>query len=142
MAAGGTVGPLRRIAEVPLSRAGLAALWNRGGYGTIAVQMLRETPWTGVGPGMYHVIAPDYERVSRQMTLAFDNAQNWWRHQAAELGALGALPVVAWSALLAAGVLFAAPREGRYDAWLPRALLAGIGAASLVGMPTDRKSVV
>ena len=141
-AAGGTVGPLRRIAEVPLSRAGLAALWSRGGYGTIAVQMLRETPWTGVGPGMYHVIAPDYQRVSNQMRLAFDNAQNWWRHQASELGALGALPVLAWSALLAAGVLVAVPREGRRDAWLPRALLAGIGVASLVGMPTQNPIVL
>ena len=140
--AGGAIGPLRRIAEVPLSRAGLTDLWSRGGYGTIAVQMLRETPWTGVGPGMYHVIAPDYWRVSRQMTLAFDNAQNWWRHQASELGALGALPVLAWSMLLAAGVLVAAPAEGRRDAWLPRALLAGLGAASLVGMPTQNPIVL
>jgi len=141
-AAGSAIGPLRRIAEVPLSRAGLADLWNRGGYGTIAVQMLRETPWTGVGPGMYHVIAPDYWRVSRQMTLAFDNAQNWWRHQASELGALGAMPVLAWSALLAAGVLLTPPRPGRGDAWLPRALLAGIGVASLVGMPTQNPIVL
>jgi len=140
--AGSAIGPLRRIAEVPLSRAGLAALWNRGGYGTIAVQMLRETPWTGVGPGMYHVVAPDYWRVSRQMTLAFDNAQNWWRHQASELGVLGALPVLAWSALVAGGVLLAAPRRGRSDAWLPRTLLAGIGAASLVGMPTQNPIVL
>jgi hypothetical protein len=142
IAASGAIGPLRRIAEVPLSRAGLSDLWSRGGYGTIAVQMIRETPWTGVGPGMYHVIAPDYWRVSRQMTLAFDNAQNWWRHQASELGALGALPVVAWSALLAAGLLIARPRETRGDAWLPRALLAGIGAASLVGMPTQNPIVL
>src|SRR6185436_12065860 len=140
--AGGAIGPLRRIAEVPLSRAGLSELWNRGGYGTIAVQMLRETPWTGVGPGMYHVIAPDYWRVSKQMTLAFDNAQNWWRHQASELGVLGALPVLAWSALVAGGVLLAAPRRGRGDAWLPRALLAGIGLASLVGMPTQNPLVL
>ena len=142
VAAGSAIGPLRRIAEVPLSRAGLADLWSRGGYGTIAVQMLRETPWTGVGPGMYHVIAPDYWRVSRQMTLAFDNAQNWWRHEAAELGALGALPVIAWSLLVAAGLLTAAPREGRGDAFLPRALLAGIGAASLLGMPTQSPIVL
>jgi hypothetical protein len=142
-AAGGAVGPLRRIAEVPLSRAGLTELlWVRGGYGTIAVQMLRETPWTGVGPGMYHVIAPDYERVSRQMTLAFDNAQNWWRHQLSELGALGALPVLAWSLLIAAGVLVAPARSGRRDGWVPRALLAGIGIASLVGMPTQNPIVL
>jgi len=104
--------------------------------------MLRESPWTGVGPGMYHVIAPDYWRVSRQMTLAFDNAQNWWRHQAAELGFLGAMPVLAWSALLAAGLLLSRPRPGRGDAWLPRALLAGIGVASLVGMPTQNPMVL
>jgi hypothetical protein len=143
VAAGSAIGPLRRFAEVPLSRAGLTELlWIRGDYGTIAVQMLRETPWTGVGPGMYHVIAPDYERVLRQMTLAFDNAQNWWRHQAAELGALGGLAVLAWSALLAAGLLAASPREGRPDAWLPRALIAGIGVASLVGMPTQNPIVL
>jgi hypothetical protein len=137
IAAGSAIGPLRRVADVPLSRAGLSGLWSRGGYGTIAVQMMRDTPWTGVGPGMYHVIAPDYWRVSRQMTLPFDNAQNWWRHQASELGALGALPLIVWSALVAGGVLLAAPREGRGDGWLPRALLAGIGFASLLGMPTQ-----
>ena len=140
--AGGAVGPLQRIAEVPRSRAGLAELWRRGGYGTIAVQMIRDTPWTGAGPGMYHVIAPDYWRVMRQMALAFDNAQNWWRQQAAELGVLGAAPVMAWSLLLAAGLLAAAPREGRGDQWLPRALLLGIGAASLVGMPTQNPIVL
>jgi hypothetical protein len=142
LAAGSAIGPLRRVAEVPLSRAGLAGLWSRGGYGTIAVQMMRDTPWTGVGPGMYHVIAPDYWRVSQQMTLPFDNAQNWWRHQTAELGALGASPVLAWSALIAAGLLRAAAGQGRGDAWLPRALLAGIGAASLLGMPTQSPIVL
>jgi hypothetical protein len=140
--AGGAIGPLRRIAEVPLSRAGLVDLWSRGGYGTIAVQMLRDTPWTGVGPGMYHVIAPDYWRVSRQMTLAFDNAQNWWRHQAAELGTLGALPLMVWSLLLGAGLLTASPRPDRGDAWIPRALLSGIGLASLLGMPTQNPIVL
>jgi len=139
---GSTIGPLRRIAEVPLSRAGLSDLWNRGGYGTIAVQMIRDTPWTGVGPGMYHVIAPDYWRVGRSMTLAFDNAQNWWRHQAAELGALGAAPVLAWSALLVAGLAFAAPRTGREDAYVPRAQLLGLGLASLLGMPTQSPVVL
>jgi hypothetical protein len=139
--AGGAIGPLRRIADVPLSRAGLADLWSRGGYGTIAVQMVRETPWTGVGPGMYHVIAPDYWRVTQQTGLPFDNAQNWWRHQAAELGA-GAVPVMAWSVLLAIGVLIASPRAGRNDAWVPRALLAGVGVASLVGMPTQSPIVL
>ena len=89
--------------------------------------MIRDTPWTGVGPGMYHVIAPDYWRVMRQMTLAFDNAQNWWRHQVAELGVLGAAPVIAWSRCSRPGLLAAAPREARGDAWLPRALLLGIG---------------
>lgn len=140
--AGDAIGPLRRIAEVPVSRAGLSALWNRGGYGSIAVQMIRETPWTGAGPGMYHVIAPDYWRVQRQMTLAFDNAQNWWRHQTAELGFLGASPVIVWSLLLAAGVLTARSRDGRSDVWLPRTLLLGLGAASLVGMPTQNPVVL
>jgi len=139
---GSAIGPLRRAAEVPLSRAGLSDLWNRGGYGTVAVRMMRDTPWTGVGPGMYHVIAPDYWRAMRQMTLAFDNAQNWWRHQASELGALGVAPLLAWSALLAVGVAFSPPKAGRGDAYLPRALLIGLGAASLLGMPTQSPLVL
>jgi hypothetical protein len=138
----GAIGPLRRVAEIPLSRAGLADLWSRGGYGTIAVRMIRDTPWTGVGPGMYHVIAPDYWRVMRAMTLAFDNAQNWWRHQLAELGVLGSAPVIAWSVLIALGLLLSSPRPGRSDGWLPRALLLGIGAASLLGMPTQSPVVL
>jgi hypothetical protein len=76
------------------------------------------------------------------MSLPFDNAQNWWRHQASELGALGALPLLAWSAVLAAGVLGTASRAGRHDAALPRALLAGIGISSLVGMPTQNPIVL
>ena len=139
---GSAIGPLRRIAEVPLSRAGLSDLWSRGGYGTVAVQMIRDTPWTGVGTGMYHVVAPDYWRVMRSMTLAFDNAQNWWRHQIAELGLLGAAPVLAWSALLAAGLAFASPRTGRGDAYVPRAQLIGLGLASLLGMPTQSPVVL
>jgi len=139
---GGVIGPLRRVADVPLSRAGLSDLWNRGGYGTVAVRIMRDVPWTGIGPGMYHVIAPDYWRVMRQMTLPFDNAQNWWRHQASELGALGAAPVLAWSALLALGLLVAAPREGRGDSYLPRALLIGLGLASVLGMPTQNPVVL
>ena len=136
-------GPLRRIAEVPLSRAGLADLWRRGGYGTIAVQMIRDTPWTGAGPGMYHVIAPDYWRVMRQMALAFDNAQNWWRHQAAELGVLGAAPVLAWSALLlAVGLLAAAPREGAATRGCRARCCSASGLASLVGMPTQNPIVL
>ncbi len=139
---GSAIGPLRRVAEVPLSRAGLSDLWSRGGYGTVAVRMMEDTPWTGVGPGMYHVIAPDYWRVMAQMTLAFDNAQNWWRHQASELGALGAAPLFAWSALLAVGLVVASPKAGRGDAYLPRALLIGLGLASLLGMPTQSPVVL
>jgi hypothetical protein len=139
---GSAIGPLRRVAEVPLSRTGLSDLWSRGGYGTVALRMMQDTPWTGVGPGMYHVIAPDYWRVMAQMTLAFDNAQNWWRHQASELGALGAAPLFAWSALLAVGLVVASPQPGRGDAYLPRALLIGLGLASLLGMPTQSPVVL
>ena len=51
----------------------------------------------GVGVGAYHVIAPDYWRVAVDRQLPFDNAQNWWRHVAAEFGVLGAAAVILWS---------------------------------------------
>ncbi len=136
-------GPLERLKAIPASAAGLDWLWNRLGYGTAAVHMLREFPFTGVGPGAYHVLVPDYSRLFTQVALPFDNAQNWWRHQAAELGLLGSLPLLLWSALLAARVL----RPGAWgtdpsSALVARSLLLGIGLASLLGMPTQNPVVL
>ena len=146
IAAGGrAVGPLGRLRDhLPRStRSLMASLWTRGGYGTVAVQMVREYPLTGVGIGTYHVIAPDYWHRRTGDTLPFDNAQNWWRHQAAELGLLGGLAIVAWSLLAGAVLLFGrlAPQT-RFEAVTLRGVLVGVAAASMLGMPTQSPLVL
>ena len=96
------VGPVRRMLEVgPPGRSTVRALWSRGGYGTVALRMIRDYPLVGVGVGSFNWLAPDYWRVLSNDKLPFDNAQNWWRHQVAELGIIGGLPLLAWSVLVA-----------------------------------------
>ena len=139
----GTASPIRRALDIPPGRAGLMSLWDRGGYGPIAVRMTREYPLTGVGAGSYRVLAPDYHRAMANDVLPLDNAQNWWRHQIAELGVFGGSLVIAFSALVAWRVL--AGREVGADvaaASTARGLLLGLGVVSLFGMPTQNPLVL
>jgi len=136
----GAIGPLGRITDGLGGGpdASLRQLWSRGGYGTVAMAMLREHPLVGVGVGSFNWMAPDYWRRIADAALPFDNAQNWWRHQLAELGLMGALPVLFWSALILWYVLTRrSPDNAKLEGETMRGLLIGIGAASLVGMPTQ-----
>ena len=117
-------------------------LLARGRYGEIAARMIWEYPLTGVGVGSYHWLAPDYSRVAFNQGLPFDNAQNWWRHQLAELGILGALPVLAWSIIIAWLTLRGTRRAGGHHVATVRGLLLGLGFVSLVGMPTQDSAVL
>src|SRR3954469_6722038 len=141
--AGRAIGPLGRLFDLPPGATSrLAELWTRGGYGTAALMMIREHPLAGVGLGSYHVLVPDY-RVFVHQTMPFDNAQNWWRHQAAELGLLGGAMLFAWSAVLTWKVLAGrtAPRQA-FTATAVRGLLVGLGVCSLLGMPKQSPLVV
>ena len=146
---GDASGPLQRVAQTVRDRPHVRELlWDRGGYGSSAVQMLSEYPLTGTGAGSYHFLAPDYVRASADDALAPDNAQNWWRHQAAELGALGGALVLTWSVVLAWQVLsgrsLSASRSGPRALAEPtvRGLLVGIGLSSMIGMPTQNPVVL
>ena len=139
----GTASPIRRALDIPPGRAGLMSLWDRGGYGPIALRMTREYPLTGVGAGSYRVLAPDYHRAMANDALPLDNAQNWWRHQIAELGVFGGALVIAFSVLVAWRVLTG--REAVRDvaaASTVRGLLLGLGVVSLLGMPTQNPLVL
>ena len=138
----GTTSPIRRALDIPPGRAGLVELWNRGGYGPIAVQMTREYPLTGVGAGGYRVLAPDYWRAMANDTLPLDNAQNWWRHQIAELGMFGGALIVIFSVLVGWRVLTARPFVEDAEQTTVRGGLLGLGAASLFGMPTQNPLVL
>ena len=141
--AGRAIGPIGRLFDLPQGAGGyLSELWTRGGYGTAALMMIRQHPLAGVGLSAYHVLVPDY-RVFVGQTMPFDNAQNWWRHQAAELGILGGATLFAWSAILIWKVLTGrtAPQQ-RFTAIAVRGLLIGLGLCSLLGMPTQSPLVL
>jgi hypothetical protein len=141
--AGRAIGPVGRLLDLPQGAGSYwEELWARGGYGTAALMMIREHPLAGVGLGAYHVLVPDY-RVFVGLTMPFDNAQNWWRHQAAELGVLGGATLLAWSAVLIWKVLTGrtAPHQ-RFTGTAVRGLLIGLGLCSLLGMPTQSPLVL
>jgi len=145
-----TVSPIQRALDIPSGREGLASLWYRDGYGPIALRMTREFPLTGVGAGSYRILAPDYWRAMANDALPLDNAQNWWRHQIAELGVFGGALIIAFSVLLAWRVLTG--RERDHDvrererdvasASTVRGLLIGLGVTSFFGMPTQNPLVL
>ena len=136
------IGPLQRTDATSVT-SDLSELWHRGGYGTVAVQMIGEYPLTGVGPGAYRYLAPDYWRAIDNSRLEPDNAQNWWRHQVAELGVIGGITVLLWSIALAWHVVTKPARATQVlPAWTMRGLLVGIGTCSLVGMPTQNPLVL
>jgi len=134
------IGPLERTRTGSTS---IRELWTRGGYGTVADRMIREYPLTGVGVGSFNWMAPDYWREIANDKLPFDNAQNWWRHQVAELGVIASLPILLWSIWMA-WIAFTrrARAANRTETQTLRGLLIGIGAASLVGMPTQNPIVL
>ena len=139
----GAIGPFRRLASVASADATVTSLWSRGGYGTVAVRMIRDYPVTGVGIGSFNWMAADYWRQIANERLPFDNAQNWWRHQVVELGIVGALPLLLWSFLVAWLVLTRrTPPEDRIETATLRGLLIGLGIASLLGVPTQNPIVL
>ncbi len=139
----GAIGPLQRMAEGSGPNASLRDLWTRGGYGSVATRMIRDYPLTGVGVGSFNWMAADYWRTMAQDKLPFDNAQNWWRHQVAELGVVASLPILIWSLLVAWLVLTRRSRpDARIETQTLRGLLIGIGVASLLGMPTQNPIVL
>jgi O-antigen ligase/polysaccharide polymerase Wzy-like membrane protein len=140
----GAVGPLKRMTDAGTRPgASLADLWTRGGYGSVATRMVRDYPLTGVGIGSFNWMAPDYWRQMANDKLPFDNAQNWWRHQVAELGLVASLPILVWSFLIAWLVVTRRSRpNARIETETLRGLLIGLGAASLLGMPTQNPIVL
>ena len=113
-------------------------LLARGRYGEIAARMIWEYPLTGVGVGTYHWLAPDYLRTTFNQELPFDNAQNWYRHQLAELGLVGSIPWILW-VIFFTGFLLRTHSEGeqRFPAAVAKGTLVAFGIASLLGVPAQ-----
>jgi hypothetical protein len=132
------VGPLGRVWETlpgasPASvGAFVAEMWNRNGYGVAATELIGRFPLTGIGIGGFHVFGPQLTHT----VLPPDNAQNWYRHQLVELGLLGSIGWLTFAGLLAWAVV-RPPRGLPATAWIVRGLLFGVGAVSLLGIPTQ-----
>ncbi len=112
----------------------LTELWVRNGFGAAASAMIRQFPVSGIGIGRFYAFVTAYPRSDRLGLLPPDNAQNWLRHQIAELGWLGALGWIVWVATFTAFLLAPHPRAAR-GAALARVTVAAFGVMSLFGMP-------
>ncbi len=137
-------GPILRVAEVlpSLSRDNIRRaaqqLWDREGYGTAATMMISEQPAQGVGVGAFHLMTPEYVFSTSKRLVPADNAQNWFRHQLAELGLLGSLGWIWWCAILSAALLKRPiALESRISSLAAKYTIVGFGLASLLGMPSQ-----
>lgn len=141
----GAVGPAGRLFDRNDDATGSFAsiVLNRPPYGPMAQRIIRDYLPIGVGIGTYQHLAADYWRREADQALPFDHAQNWWRHQAAELGLLGALPLFLWSALIAWQVVLSRPNaRARFASTIVRGLLLAIGLGSIIQIPTQTPVVL
>ena len=132
-------GPLRRLHSSISTLGGVKPfvvdLWYRNGYGRAASRMIAAHPWFGVGIGGFHILVPDYPPPGVRRLIP-DNAQNWYRHQLAELGILGSLGWMAWVAMFGWCVLVGrAEPSSRVASNAVRAGLLIFAVLSMVGMP-------
>ena len=137
---GHVVGPIARVWQTlpGLSADSLRSfaleMWNRNGYGAAATEAIRQFPLFGIGIGTFHSLGGDFLSAISRHPIPPDNAQNWYRHQFAELGLIGS---VGWIAFVAAFVGFMI--KCRRASWPETAPLQGVlvalGLISLVGMP-------
>lgn len=129
-------GPLARIGQMVPStdmagvRVVAAELWNRNGYGTAAARAIAAYPLFGIGVGSFHEMASEFVPGG----IAPDNAQNWYRHQLAELGVIGSLGWIAFLWMFGSSLGRAGARAGETARPIAAVLIA-IAVISLLGMP-------
>jgi len=121
----------------------LTAMWTRNRYGTAATAMIRQYPVTGVGVGMFNSFVIDETLLLGLGAQAPDNAQNWFRHQLAEMGVVGSLGWLAWLVVFVPA-LWKKPSPGASPVatYALRGALVGVGLASQVAMPTQNTAVL
>jgi O-antigen ligase len=117
-------------------------LWDRYGYGPVAIQMIKEHPIEGVGVGLYHALSHDFGIAAGRIIPQPDNAQAWWRHNLAELGVIGFIPLLWWCVVFGRQMFAIARSADRLSAAMLRGVLIGFFVASLFGMPSQSVAIV
>ena len=95
IAARGTLGYLPFYGDRGIAASANELLWERFGYGPAAIEMVMEHPIDGVGIGVFHTVVHDFATLrgyTGEDAIPTDNAQNWFRHNIAELGIIGSIP--------------------------------------------------
>lgn len=137
----GALGYIPGFGDIPISESVRELLWERQGYGSAAVQMIKEHPVAGIGAGTFHTLVWDYAVTAGGKGVAPDNAQSWYRHHLAELGVLGSLPLLAWCVVFGIA-MFTGTSADRFSSGVLRATLLGFGLVSLLGMAGQSLPVV
>ncbi len=131
----GTLGYLPLIGDRGIVNSANELLWERFGYGPAAIEMVKEHPIDGIGVGAFHALVLDYG-ITAGYRISSDNAQNWFRHNIAEFGLLGGIPMLWWCVVMAMQ-LFAKGTGDRLTLGMLRGVLIGFAVASLFGMPAQ-----
>lgn len=132
----GTLGYLPLIGDRAILDSANELLWERFGYGPAAIQMIKEHPIDGIGVGTFHALVIDYGKITGY-ALTSDNAQSWFRHNFAELGLLGSIPMLWWCGVLAVTMFSRKSGGDRLSMGMLRGVLAGFFVASIFGMPAQ-----
>ena len=120
----------------------LRELWDRAGYGAVAVRMIADHPLVGIGLGSFSLQVADVAQNLFNRSMVPDNAQNWYRHQFAETGLLGSLGWIVWTSLFV--WMLARRRDSGHERPMVGAATGaavGLGVTSLLGMPTQDAAV-
>jgi hypothetical protein len=104
--------------------------------------MIVDHPFVGVGVGGAQTLMRPYARATLGTDLPPDNAQNWYRHQFAELGLLGSPGWILWVLLAFAALISGRTPADRPDIGVIRWILIAFGLISTVSMPGQDPSVV
>ncbi|MEO7133893.1 MAG: hypothetical protein ABI024_06690 [Vicinamibacterales bacterium] len=116
-------------------------LWERFGYGPAAIQMIKEHPVDGIGVGAFHALVIDYGK-TRGYSIPPDNGQAWLRHNLAEFGVLGSIPMLWWSVVFVMALFARRSGGDRLTTGMLRGVFVGFAIASTFGMPAQSIAIV
>ncbi len=137
----GTLGYLPFFGDRGIASSANELLWDRFNYGPTAVQMIKEHPLNGVGLGMFHPLSHDFGVAIGRVVPAPDNAQAWWRHNLAELGFLGFVPMIWWCVVFGRSLFSPGGPGDRLTSGMLRGLLIAFFIASLFGLPAQSAAI-